>query len=142
MIDFTEKYSLLFFSLVFLCFAYGILLVFYANDKISEIDKAHHIKSRQAKDTDQKQINDNTKKAKATLGGHCKKIMILFLVLILIFNTVSIIVKGYNDIYGFIGAYAFPIFAYFVFVFFLLIAMGLKGASILRTGQFFKGLNN
>ena len=142
MIDFTEKYSLLFYSLVFLSFGYGILLVFYANDKIREIDKAHHAKSRHANEADQKKISDSTKEAKASFGRHCKKIMLTFLVIILIFNTVSIFVKGYNDIYGFIGGFAFPLIAYFVFVFFLIIAMGLKGASVLHTGQFFKGLNN
>jgi hypothetical protein len=140
--DFTENYSLLFFSLVFLCFGYGILLVFYVNDKISEIDKAHHIKSRQVSEADRKKISDDTNMAKATLGKYCKKLMMIFLAAVLVFNTISIIVKDYNNIYGYIGAYAFPIIAYFVFVFFLLIAMGLKGASILRTGQFFKGLNN
>ena len=141
MIDFTEKYSLLFNSLVFLCFGYGILLVFYANDKIREIDKAHYIKSRQASKDDQKEVIENTKKAKTTLIMHCKKIMLFFLVIILIFNTVTIIVNGYNDIYGFIGGYAFPLIAYFIFLFFLLIAMGLKGTSVLRTGQFIKGLD-
>jgi hypothetical protein len=140
MIDFTEKYSLLFYSLVFLCFAYAIFLVFYANDKIREIDKAHYIKSRQASKAARKEVRENTTKAKKILTMHCNKIMLFFLVIILIFNTVIIFVNGYNDIYGFIGGYAYPLIAYFIFVFFLLIAMGLNGASVLRTGQFFKGL--
>ena len=142
MIDLIDKYASLFHSLVFLCFGYGILLVFYANDKIREIDKAHRIKSRQVKEVDQKQINENTRKAKGRLTGHCKIIMLVMLGITLLFNTLSIVIKGYIDIYGFLGGYVFPVSAYFIFVFFLMIAMGLKGATVLRTGQFFKGLDN
>jgi hypothetical protein len=141
MTDFTASYSLLFYSLVFLCLGYGLFLVFYVNDKIRDIDIASNKKSRQANESDQKRINENAKNAKKRLERNCRYIMIAFLAITLVFNTLVIIFKGYDDLYGFIGGFGFPIIAYLVFIFFLMVAMGLKGAILLRTGRFFKGLN-
>ncbi len=138
---FTDKYPLLFYSIVFQCFVYGIYLVFYINDKILNIDRSFAIKSRGAREIEKSEIELSTKKNKDKLKTQSKKHMLFLLVIILMFNSVYIINRGIVDIPGLIGGLLFPILSYLLFVFFLLIVLGLKGANILRTGRFFKGID-
>lgn len=133
--DFSDKYGLLFGSIVFLCSIYALFLAFYVNDQIRNIHQPY--KSKKLKNKPSPEVTEQ----KLLLVKKSKRIMRFLLMADLAINSAVIIIKGYYDVYGIIGGMLLPVFWYFVFVFFLHVAVGLNGQKILHTGKFFRGLD-
>ena len=139
--DFSDKYGLLFDSIVILCSFYGLFLVFYVNDKVRKINENQKKSLIYGDEKNKEKVNLDFDKQRANLIKQSKRIMLYVLVIDIFINLLLILIKGYYELIGIIGGILFPIFWYFIFVFFLLIAIGLKGQRVLQTGRFFKGLD-
>ncbi len=139
--DFSDKYGLLFDSIVILCSFYGLFLVFYVNDKVRKINENQKKSLIYGDEKNKEKVNLDFDKQRANLIKQSKRIMLYVLVIDIFINLLLILIKGYYELIGIIGGILFPIFWYFIFVFFLLIVIGLKGQRVLQTGRFFKGLD-
>jgi uncharacterized ion transporter superfamily protein YfcC len=136
--NFTVTYSLLFTSSVILGSIYAMFLVFYINNKAQQINDNNKKRLSKSKEEKVDEINDHFKKKRSILLKQSQKIMLYLLVLDLIINLIIILVEGYYTFLGVAGGLLLPVVCYFIFVFFLWIAIGLKGQKVLFTGKFFK----
>ncbi|MBN2609945.1 MAG: hypothetical protein JXB00_00140 [Bacteroidales bacterium] len=139
--DFSDKYGLLFGSIVILCSFYGLFLVFYVNDKVRKINEDQKKSFIHGDKKNKENVKQDYDKQRVKLTKQSKRIMLFVLLIDIFINLLLILIKGYFELIGIIGGILFPIFWYFIFVFFLLIAIGLKGQRVLQTGRFFKGLD-
>jgi hypothetical protein len=136
--DFSKDYTPLFLSIVLLCSFYGLFLAFYVNDKARKLNETNKRLIRYNRGN-RKEIDKEFDSYRFDLIKRSKKVMIYALAINIIVNILIIIFNAYWTRIGVVGALLFPILWYLIFLFVLLIAIGLKGQRVLQIGNFLKG---
>ena len=129
--NFIDNLDFLFSSLVIYCSISLFYLVFLVNDKSQAINKLNLNELKNNKESSEKIINTKYDFKRKELIKKSKKVLMWILFTELLANILIIIIKNYLNLLGWIAGIVFPLIAYLIIVFIMLIAIGLKGERVL-----------